>query len=161
MWEGEMFSCCSYLPQMKLISECVWWKCITVSISYTLFIVWVVRFRSYLCFCLQGRKAEPNLIGPREWDSLTHWISVLKQPHSSRHIRLDPSFLPEDRSRSGFKTCFNYNICVGFEVLTAVAMKSSVFLDITACGPMTRTEAGSKQSLLFAFFSLVSGLAYS
>jgi hypothetical protein len=79
----------------------------------------------------------------------------------------------------------NYILIVGFEVHTAVVMKSSVLWDETPCGPLkgnqcfrgicllhlqgrrisqakNRLEAGSKQNVLFATcFTLLSCMAYS
>jgi hypothetical protein len=51
---------------------------------------------------------------------------------------------------------------VGFEVLTVVAMKSSIFLHITQCSPLkVDRRFGLTCSKLAASFMMVSSLAYS
>jgi hypothetical protein len=50
---------------------------------------------------------------------------------------------------------------VGFEALTAVVMKSSVFWDITQCNPLKINRCFEGTALLDNCFMLVSCLAYS
>jgi hypothetical protein len=59
---------------------------------------------------------------------------------------------------SPLSQCSSY---VGFEVLTAMAMKSSVFRDTVPYSPLKSTDITQEQVLLAACFTLLSCLAYS
>jgi hypothetical protein len=50
---------------------------------------------------------------------------------------------------------------VGFEVLTAVVMKSIIYWDITPCSPLNSTDVSEKNTASPPAFTLVSRSAYT